>query len=45
MHVRETTNDAIMLMMVAMAMGAKSLPSTPERPSKGRNTNTMRTVA
>ena len=34
-----------MLMMVAMAMGAKSLPSTPESPSSGMKTSTMSTVA
>jgi hypothetical protein len=43
--VSETTKEAIIEMIVAMAMGANSLPSTPESPSSGRNTRMMRTVA
>ena len=39
--VSETTNDAAMLTMVAMAMGANSRPSTPVRPSSGRKTRMM----
>ncbi len=45
MAVRETMKEAIMEMIVAMAMGAKSLPSTPVRPSSGRKTRMMRMVA
>ncbi len=32
-------------MIVAMAMGANSLPSTPLRPSSGRKTRMMSIVA
>ena len=45
MAVSETMKDAIIEMIVAMAMGAKSLPSTPVKPSSGRKTRMMSTVA
>ena len=45
MTVSETTNDAAMLVIVAMAMGVKSRPSMPSRPSSGRKTRMMRIVA
>ena len=43
--VSETTNEAIIEMMVAMAMGAKSFPSTPVSPNSGKKTRMMSTVA
>ena len=43
--VRETTKDAAMLTMVAMAMGRNSRPSNPARPSSGTKTSTIRMVA
>jgi hypothetical protein len=43
--VSETTKDAPMLTIVAMAMGWNRRPSRPARPSSGTNTSTMSTVA
>ena len=43
--VSETTKDAPMLTMVAIAIGVNSRPSTPLSASSGRNTRMMRTVA
>ena len=45
MTVSDTTNEAAMLTMVAMAMGVNRRPSSPSNPSKGRNTSTMMIVA
>ena len=45
LHGVRITNEATMEMMVAIAMGAKSLPSTPLSPSSGRKTRMMSTVA
>lgn len=43
--VREMTNEARRLMMVARAMGKKSLPSRPLRPKSGVKDKMMRAVA
>ena len=45
MTVSDTTNDAAMLTMVAMAIGVNSRPSSPSRLSSGRKTRMMSTVA
>ena len=45
MTVRDTTKEAIMLVMVAMAMGVKSLPATPESARSGTKTRMMKMVA
>ena len=45
MTVRETTKDAAMLVMVAIAIGGNRRPSIPSNPNKGRNTMMMSTVA
>ena len=45
MTVSETTKEAAMLVMVAMAMGVKRRPSMPSKPSRGRKTRMMRMVA
>jgi hypothetical protein len=45
MTVRETTKEAAMLVIVAMAMGGKRRPSIPSSPKSGRKTRMMRTVA
>ena len=41
----ETRKEALMLVMVAMAMGVKSRPSTPVSPRRGRKTRIMNKVA
>ena len=43
--VRLTMNEAAMLVIVAMAMGVNKRPSMPSRPSSGRNTRMISTVA
>ena len=43
--VSDTMNEAIMLAMVAIAMGVNSLPATPVRISKGTKTRMMNIVA
>ena len=45
MTVSETKKEALMLVMVAMAMGVKSRPSTPVSPRRGRKTRMMNKVA
>lgn len=41
----DTMNEAAMLIMVAMAMGANRRPSTPLNPSRGRKTRITNRVA
>ena len=43
--VSETKNDAAILSMVAMAIGANNRPSTPVNPSRGRKTRMINRVA
>ena len=43
--VNETTKEAAMLVMVAMAMGVNRRPSMPSSVSRGRKTRMMSTVA
>ena len=45
MTVRETTNDALMLTMVAIAMGVNNRPSTPLSANRGMNTRMIKIVA
>ena len=45
MTVNETTNDALMLTIVAIAIGENSRPSTPLNASNGKNTKMINTVA
>ena len=45
MTVSETTKEAAMLVIVAIAIGVKSLPSTPESAKSGTKTRMINMVA